>query len=132
MTKVVGEKPLPREQFVLRHRFGLASATTKALGSGSYEEEGEWLKANPAEAENALRASGLDFTIVRPGGLKATPPTGELIVSKEDTLNAGEVSRDLVADVCVAALFDAKSANKVIEIIEGEGSPKLPESKWFA
>ena len=26
---------LPREQFVLRHRFGLASATTKALGSGS-------------------------------------------------------------------------------------------------
>ena len=84
------------------------------------------------EAERALRASGLDFTIVRPGGLKATPPTGELIVAKEDTLNAGEVSRDLVADVCVAALFDGKSTNKVVEIIEGDGSPKLPESKWFA
>ena len=59
-------------------------------------------------------------------------PTGELVVAKEDTLNAGEVSRDLVADVCVAALFDSKSTNKVVEIIEGDGSPKLPESKWFA
>ena len=48
---------LPREQFVLRHRFGLASATTKALGSGSYEEEDKWLKANPADAEDALRAA---------------------------------------------------------------------------
>jgi RNA polymerase sigma factor (sigma-70 family) len=48
---------LPRERFVLRHRFGLASATTKALGSGSYEEEDKWLKANPAEAEDALRAA---------------------------------------------------------------------------
>mmetsp|Transcript_6610 Transcript_6610/g.20466 ORF Transcript_6610/g.20466 Transcript_6610/m.20466 type:complete len:296 (-) Transcript_6610:35-922(-) len=73
-------------------------------------------------AENALKASGLDYTIVRPGGLKAKPPTGPLVISKEDTLNSGEVSRDLVADVCVAALTDAKAKNKVVEIIEGEGS----------
>ena len=71
-------------------------------------------------AENYLRASGLDYTIVRPGGLKATPPSGALKVSKEDTLNSGEVSRDLVADVCVAAAFDPASKNKVIEIIESE------------
>lgn len=73
-------------------------------------------------AENYLRASGLDYTIVRPGGLKAKPPTGELMVSGEDTLEAGEISRDLVAEVCVASLTDAKASNRVLEIIEKEGT----------
>ena len=59
-------------------------------------------------AEKYLRASGLEYTIVRPGGLKSKPPTGALRVSGEDTLNSGEVSRDLVADVAVAALSDPK------------------------
>lgn len=77
-------------------------------------------------AENYLRASGLDYTIVRPGGLKAKPPTGELLISKEDTLNSGEISRDLVADVCVASLTDTKASNKVLEIIEQDGTaPKV-------
>lgn len=46
---------LPREAFVLRHRFGLASAAGKALGSGSYDDENDWLRATPEEAEEALR-----------------------------------------------------------------------------
>lgn len=74
-------------------------------------------------AENYLRASGMDYTIVRPGGLKAKPPSGALVISGEDTLNAGEVSRDLVADVVVASLTDPKASNKVLEIIEDEGKP---------
>ena len=78
------------------------------------------------EAELYLRKSGLDYTIVRPGGLKAKPPVGSLIVSGEDTLNAGEISRDLVADVCVAALTDPKASNRVLEIIESEeGGPQV-------
>ena len=77
-------------------------------------------------AENYLRASGIDYTIVRPGGLKAKPPTGALKIYGEDTLNAGEISRDLVADVCVAALTDRKASNKVLEIIEDDGTePKV-------
>ena len=64
-------------------------------------------------AENYLRASGLDYTIVRPGGLKAKPPTGALLVAKEDSLNSGEVSRDLVADVAVASLSDPKVRRSV-------------------
>lgn len=78
------------------------------------------------EAELYLRKSGLDYTIVRPGGLKAKPPSGPLVISGEDTLNAGEISRDLVADVCVASLSDAKASNKVLEIIEAEeGGPQV-------
>jgi uncharacterized protein YbjT (DUF2867 family) len=78
------------------------------------------------EAELYLRKSGMDYTIVRPGGLKAKPPAGPLVISGEDTLNAGEISRDLVADVCVASLTDAKASNKVLEIIESEeGGPQV-------
>jgi len=75
------------------------------------------------EAEKYLRASGLDYTIVRPGGLQSEAPTGSLSINPEDTLNSGEISRDLVADVCVAALNDSKATNKVLEIIEDTGSP---------
>lgn len=71
-------------------------------------------------AERHLRGAGLDWTIVRPGGLKGDPPTGALFVSSENTLNSGEISRDLVADVSVAALFDAKASNKVVEIVESD------------
>ena len=74
-------------------------------------------------AEKYLRKSGLDYTIVRPGGLQGKAPKGALSINPENTLNAGEISRDLVADVCVASLTDAKASNKVLEIIEDEGKP---------
>ena len=74
-------------------------------------------------AEQYLRSSGLDYTIVRPGGLQGKAPVGALLISKEDTLNSGEISRDLVADVCIASLNDEKVKNKVIEIIEDDGTP---------
>ena len=52
-------------------------------------------------------------------------------VSKEDTLNSGEVSRDLVADVSIAAVFDGKASNKVVEIIEDDKAKALSKSEWF-
>ena len=68
-------------------------------------------------AEKHLReASGIDYTILRPGGLKSKPPSGKLKVSGEDTLNSGEISRDLVADVAIQSL--TSNSNKVLEIIE--------------
>merc|ERR1719265_1668380 len=83
-------------------------------------------------AEKYLRASGLDYTIVRPGGLKATTPSGNLVVNKEDTTSGAEISRDLVADVSIAAIFDGKASNKVVEIIEQDDAPKLAQDQWFA
>lgn len=63
-------------------------------------------------AEIYLEKSGLDFTIVRPGGLEVSPSAelGPLIVSGPDTLlgldtDPGRViSRDTVAEVCIQAL----------------------------
>lgn len=84
-------------------------------------------------AERYLRSSGLDYTIVRPGGLKSTPASGALVLSAENTLNSGEISRDTVADVCVQALYDSGAKNKVVEIFESEtpGATTPPEGKWF-
>ena len=83
-------------------------------------------------AERYLRTSGLDYTIVRPGGLKATPPSGRLVVSGENTLNSGEVSRDLVASVCVQALFAPEAKNRIVELYEDdEAVGDLPAEKYF-
>ena len=71
-------------------------------------------------AEKYLRNCGIDYTIVRPGGLSSKGPLGKLVIAKEDTLNSGEISRDTVADVCVAALTDKRVSNKVLEIVEDE------------
>uniref|UniRef100_A0A061RWU0 NAD(P)-binding domain-containing protein n=1 Tax=Tetraselmis sp. GSL018 TaxID=582737 RepID=A0A061RWU0_9CHLO len=74
-------------------------------------------------AEKYLRSSGLDYTIVRPGGLK-NDVKGELAFSPEDTLAAGEVSRDLVAKVLVQAALTEASSNKVVEIVETGTCPE--------
>jgi hypothetical protein len=55
--------------------------------------------------------------------LQAKSPVGALSINAEDTLNSGEISRDLVADVCIASLNDKSATNKVLEIIEDEGTP---------
>lgn len=34
-------------------------------------------------AEKHMRKSGIDYTIIRPGGLKNEPPSGNILLSKE-------------------------------------------------
>jgi nucleoside-diphosphate-sugar epimerase len=35
------------------------------------------------QAENYIRKSGIDYTIIRPGGLKNDPPSGNIFLSRE-------------------------------------------------
>lgn len=91
-------------------------------------------------AEKYLRASGLDYTIVRPGGLSNEPESavGNLIISGEDTLFALEtdpgraISRDTVAAVVVAALTDPAASNRVVEVVASPSAPAVPRDQWFA
>lgn len=91
-------------------------------------------------AELNLRGSGLDYTIVRPGGLSNEPPeaVGNLIVRGEDTTfgldtdPGREISRDTVAAVCVEALFSEAASKRVVEIVSSPSAPVLPSDKWFA
>ncbi len=57
-----------------------------------------------AEQERLVKASGLDWVIVRPGGLTDGPRTGAYRCGTDPTLKAGRVSRADVADFVLRQL----------------------------
>ncbi len=78
---------------------------------------GEYLRAK-ADADRALEASGLDYTIVRPGGLTDDPPTGEVTIGTG--LDRGQIPRADVVAVLAAALPAHNTIGKAFELISGE------------
>lgn len=75
------------------------------------------------KADEYLRESGLDYTILRPGAL--TDDMGLAKVKLAEKLNEiGEISRDDVAFLLVMSLADPLVKNKTIEAIEGKESIK--------
>ncbi len=69
------------------------------------------------QAEQYLTASGLNYTIVRPGGLKNEDNSQPVVMSKADTLFEGSIPRQKVARVCVESLTSRAARNKVLEIV---------------
>jgi uncharacterized protein YbjT (DUF2867 family) len=70
------------------------------------------------DADVALRGSGLDWTIVRPGRLTDGPATGSVRMAPR--LPSGEISRADVAAVIVAVLEDDSTIGAQFELTEGE------------
>jgi uncharacterized protein YbjT (DUF2867 family) len=70
-----------------------------------------------AGADEALRASGLDYTIVRPGGLTDDPGTG--LVSIAERLDRGQIPRADVAAVFLACLDQPGTIGKSFDLISG-------------
>ena len=72
-----------------------------------------------AEADEYVRASGLDYTIVRPGSLTDDPGTG--LVTASTTLgNRGPVPRADVAAVLAATLTTPATIGKTFELFAGD------------
>lgn len=81
-----------------------------------------YLKAKK-EADDYLRNSGLNYTIVQPGAL--TDDMGLAKVKVAEKLNErGEISRDDVAFLLVMSLADPLVKNMSFEALEGEESIK--------
>jgi uncharacterized protein YbjT (DUF2867 family) len=72
-----------------------------------------------AAADQALRESGLEFTIVRPGRLTNDSGTGR-IEAAERLGRRGEIPRDDVAATLVATLDEPATVGKTFEILSGE------------
>jgi uncharacterized protein YbjT (DUF2867 family) len=68
-------------------------------------------------ADAELADSGLDFTIVRPGGLTDDPPTGRVKLGKT---GRGEIPRADVAAILAATLVARTTVGKTFEAIGGE------------
>ncbi|BFG28090.1 hypothetical protein CerSpe_143640 [Prunus speciosa] len=84
------------------------------------------------QAEQYIRKSGINYTIIRPGGLKNDPPTGNLVMEPEDTLSDGSISRDLVAEVAIEALVNPEASYKVVEIVSRPDAPKRSYEDLFS
>ena len=70
-----------------------------------------------AQADAALEQSGLDHTIVRPGGLTDDPGTGQVTVAPE-LERGGQIPRDDVAAVLLAVLDAPNTIGKAFDLVE--------------
>jgi uncharacterized protein YbjT (DUF2867 family) len=92
-----------------------------AISAGRPEEWSEQMRPYyeaKAEADRRLEQSGLDYTIVRPGGLTDDPGTGLVTIATD--LERGEVPRDDVAAVLLAVLETPGSVGKTFELVSGD------------
>ncbi|KAI4295416.1 hypothetical protein L6164_035464 [Bauhinia variegata] len=83
------------------------------------------------QAEQYIRKSGINYTIIRPGGLRNEPPSGNVVMETEDTLYQGTISRDQVAEVAVEALAYPEASYKVVEIVSRPDAPKRSYQQLF-
>jgi uncharacterized protein YbjT (DUF2867 family) len=72
-----------------------------------------------AEADAELAASGLDYTIVRPGGLTDEPGT-DLVAAAADLGRYGQIARDDVAATLLACLDEPNTIGKAFDLLSGE------------
>lgn len=71
-----------------------------------------------AKSDAFVQASGLDSTIVRPGGLQDTPGTGQVTVGMPAP--GGMIPREDVARVVVACLGEPTTVGQTFEVVAGE------------
>ncbi len=82
------------------------------------------------KAEQDLIASGLNYTIIRPGGLQSEPATGNGVLTENPTI-AGMINRaDVALLVCCCLNSDAAN-NKVLSAIDANMLFGQPEFEKF-
>ena len=99
-------------------RYVMVSSIGADRPGSSGESMRPYLEAK-AEADGYLQASGLDYTIVRPGSLRDDPGTGRVRVST-DLGGRGPVPRDDVAAVLAAVLAADATIGVTFELFAGD------------
>jgi uncharacterized protein YbjT (DUF2867 family) len=92
-----------------------------AIGAGRPDEWSEEMRPYyeaKAGADERLMESGLDYTIVRPGGLTDEPGTGRVTVATD--VERGSIPREDVAAVIYAVLETPSSIGKTFELVSGD------------
>lgn len=74
------------------------------------------------KGETALRDSGLNYTIVRPGGLVNIPGGKEALVFAQGDTTSGRISREDVAIICIRALQVTAARNRTFETYSTEAA----------
>ena len=85
--------------------------------------------------EQWLETSGLDCTIVRPGGLSEDDGRADsegVVYSGPDTQESNSIPRRLVARVCLDALDTPESIGRIIEVTSNRSQPQVPLHQWLS
>jgi uncharacterized protein YbjT (DUF2867 family) len=99
-------------------RFVIVSSIGAHDVAGAGEAMRPYIQAK-SDADDALRQSGLDWTIVKPGRLTDAPGTGRVLVTR--TLGGrAEVPRDDVALVLLECLQAPNTVGVEFELFEGD------------
>jgi nucleoside-diphosphate-sugar epimerase len=69
------------------------------------------------QAEQHLIASGLTYTIIRPGGLKSEPATGQGVLTADPTV-AGPIHRADVAELVCRCLASDRAQNRILSAVD--------------
>ena len=105
-------------------RYLMLSAMGASDPEGGSEGMRPYLRAK-ARADERLKESGLDYTIIRPGGLTEDEGTGN-IEAAESLGRRGEIPREDVARTFADALEDENTYEKTFEILSGD--TPIPEA----
>ena len=89
-------------------------ANAEARGEDTFSV---YLRAK-GRADDAVRASGLDATVVRPGGLTNVAGTGRVTLGEH--LRHGQVPRDDVAALLAAVLDSPNTIGRTVDMIGGD------------
>jgi uncharacterized protein YbjT (DUF2867 family) len=99
-------------------RYVIVSAMGAGHPGSASGPMGPYIEAK-AEADAALAQSGLDYTIVRPGGLTDDPETGG-VDAAEHLGRRGSITRADTAAVLVAVLDTPSTIGRTFEVLGGE------------
>ena len=85
--------------------------------------------------ERWLADSGLDWTVVRPGGLTETEQDLDqqgILYSGPGQQQSKSIPRRLVARVCLDALDNPAAIGRIVEVTSSPAQPQQPLSTWLS
>ncbi|MBD2070040.1 SDR family oxidoreductase [Leptolyngbya sp. FACHB-671] len=103
------------QKFILVSSIGSGDSVV-ALPPQALQALGEVL-VEKEKAEQHLIASGLTYTIIRPGGLKSEPATGNAVLTPDPTI-AGSIHRADVAELVCRCLQSDLANNRVLSAVD--------------
>jgi uncharacterized protein YbjT (DUF2867 family) len=110
-------------------RVALMSSIGVTATGGSSRELLSWKR----RGERLLRASGLPYTVVRPGWFDAGTGTEQHVDLRQgDLIEYGPVRREHVAETLVRALRTREATGRTIEVFSSDGPPVVDWNAAFS
>ena len=84
--------------------------------------------------ERCLERSGLDWTVIRPGGLSEDDSRCDregVLVTEADQQQSNSIPRRLVAQVCLDALDQPRACGRILEITSSPTQPQQLLGQWL-